>query len=583
MIDPALSAWLGLAADVAVLKEHGVDSLTLLSESPVAAPDGAGPVVFVARPTPAAAAAIAATVKVGLAAPGGARREWRALLAPRAGLRARAALAAAGALGSVALADLPLHFLPLDADLLSLEDYDAPAALAAGHPGPAHAVAAGLAALLPRLGAPAVLRAVGPAALAAADALAAARKAAGADAPPPGGGKVSEWILIDRSIDWVTPLLTQLTYEGLIREALPVRGGAAVFEGGPAAAAPSTPHSSRPARTRVPLTAADPVFRELRDASFAAAGPALGARARAIQTGYSAARAGGAPLADLRDFAATLKTLPAVQRHVALAEAAGAAAGAGWFKDRVAAEQALLAGGAGGGDAGADAAEAILARGAPAEAGLRLLCLACAVGAAPTRARLDRAVRELAATAGPEVAATLTSLEHGGLLKSGGGGGGDKPAWPALRRSLRLLADGGDPRSPVDAAYVYAGYAPATVRLVEAAGGAPGWAGAGPADAVRALGGGREVALRTDAAGRPTEEPLPRGGAPPGPRIVLVAFIGGATSAEVAALRWLAARPRATTRYLVATSAMLTGDDVVRAFAPPSARALADALALAAE
>jgi hypothetical protein len=64
---------------------------------------------------------------------------------------------------------------------------------------------------------------------------------------------------------------------------------------------------------------------------------------------------------------------------------------------------------------------------------------------------------------------------------------------------------------------------------------------------------------------------------------VLVAFIGGATSAEVAALRWLAARPRATTRYLVATSAMLTGDDVVRAFAPPSARALADALALAAE
>ena len=51
MIDPALSAWLGLAADVAVLKEHGVDSLTLLSESPVAAPDGAGPVVFVARPT----------------------------------------------------------------------------------------------------------------------------------------------------------------------------------------------------------------------------------------------------------------------------------------------------------------------------------------------------------------------------------------------------------------------------------------------------------------------------------------------------------------------------------------------------
>ena len=586
LLDPDASTWLSLFADVPTLKEHGVDHLALLPRSPrdAAAPPGTGPSLFVARPTPSAAAAIAAVVKAGIAAPGGgARREYRALFAPRAGPTVRAALAAAGVLGSVAVIDLPIHFVPADADVLTLEDGGAPSRHARGHPGPAHAVAAGLSALHPRLGAPSIVRAVGPAALAVADALSAGRRAAGADAPPPGAGAVTEWILLDRAIDWATPLLTQLTYEGLVRETVPVVGGAAVVPGG-----------SDGATTRVALSATDATFRSLRDLSFAAAGPALGARARALQAGYGAARGGDVPLAELKAFASALKDLPSVQRHVALAEAAGAAASTPEFRGRVAAEQAMLAGARDAGDTAAGAAEEALARGAPraAATALRLLCLATVTGAPPSRGRLERTARELVATSGPEAVATLCGLDGGGLLRVGGGSGaadaaagGPQPraAFATLRRGLRLLADGGDPASPTDAAYVYAGYAPATVRFVEAAAATGGWAAGGVADAARAVGGAREAALRVDGRGRPVEEPVTAAAVSAttttSPRTVLVAFIGGATSAEVAALRWLSARPGARARYLVASSCLVTGDDVVASFEPRDVAELAAAVA----
>ena len=589
LLDPDASTWLSLFADVPTLKEHGVDHLALLPRSArdAAPPPGTGPSLFVACPTPAAAAAIAAVVKAGIAAPnGGARREYRALFAPRAGPTVRAALAAAGVLGSVAVVDLPIHFVPSDADVLTLEDGGAPSRHARGHPGPAHAVAAGLSALHPRLGAPSIVRAVGPAALVVADALSAGHRAAGADAPPPGAGSVTEWILIDRAIDWATPLLTQLTYEGLVRETVPVVGGAAVVPGG---------GGGDGSTTRVALSVTDTTFRSLRDLSFAAAGPSLGARARALQAGYGAARGGDVPLAELKAFASALKDLPSVQRHVALAEAAGAAASTPEFRARVAAEQSLLAGARDAGDAAAGAAEEALARGAPraAATALRLLCLATVTGAPPSRGRLERVVRELVATSGPEAVATLCGLDGGGLLRVGGGGaaadaasaGGPQPraAFATLRRGLRLLADGGDPASPTDAAYAYAGYAPATVRFVEAAAATGGWSAGGVANAARAVGGAREAALRVDGRGRPVEEPVTGGMAATttttSPRTVLVALIGGATSAEVAALRWLSARPGARARYLVASSCLVTGDDVVASFEPRDVAELAAAVA----
>ncbi len=47
--------------------------------------------------------------------------------------------------------------------------------------------------------------------------------------------------------------------------------------------------------------------------------------------------------------------------------------------------------------------------------------------------------------------------------------GAAKPIYQQLKRSLNLVVDGVDPGQPNDAAYVFSGYAPISVRLVQSA------------------------------------------------------------------------------------------------------------------
>jgi len=702
VLEPHVAAWLGHIAGVALLREHGVEDLVALPLGPGAPPLDLGspapassapssssssaqppPVLFITRPSPAALAAVAAAVVSATTAAAGTPaagqqppppRECRLACLPAATPATRRSLAAGGALGALSsIVDLPIGFLPVDTDTLSLEDPGAWRALAAeGDVSPAAALATALDALFGGLlgGAPATLRGVGPASDAVRAGLAAKRAAAGAGAPAPGGGWVDELILVDRLVDPLTPLLTCLTYEGLVGEALgPARGGAVSLPGGPppppgptAEGGPAGRPPAPQAGGRVPFAAeGDPVFASLRDAPFPAVGPALAARARALQVGYreaggGAAAGGGAPaasLTSLRALAAGLKSLPLVQRHVAIAEAAGAAAAGPAFRARMAAEGALMAGGGGGvagvvggsfgsGDAGA--AERIedalglagagggggpapappLAATTPA-AGARLLALHALTagggagpwgpptGAGPA-AKAASLRRAFLAAHGPTHLATLGSLEAGGLLRRpdgtlahgcggggaggptrGGAGSGPRSAWAAARRPLRLAVAGGglgggdggppppSPLAPSDVAYVCAGgIAPLSIRLVEAALAPGGWGGSpGAAEALRALPGPAfEVGWGVDGAGRPTEARLSGGGAPPPPgpptpgrptptrKTVLVVFVGGATRAEVSALRWLGERGagRGGPRFLVAASAVGGGEELVRGF-----------------
>ena len=53
-----------------------------------------------------------------------------------------------------------------------------------------------------------------------------------------------------------------------------------------------------------------------------------------------------------------------------------------------------------------------------------------------------------------------------GLLRLSKGG---KPVFAQLSRALKLMVDMPDPARPTDPAYVYSGYAPISIRLVQAA------------------------------------------------------------------------------------------------------------------
>lgn len=210
--------------------------------------------------------------------------------------------------------ELPLDAVPLDDDVLALAGGpggDAPlrGALLEGDPGPLLHAALVLSRLQSLFGAASRVQGVGPAAAAVRELLARAR--AEAPFPPAGGGpasalgsggdggsggggggapaRIDRIILLDREVDLVTPLLTQITFEGLVDEVIGVTHGAATLPaaggggGGGAAAAVSAGGacgSSSPGGAgggggaagaggvTVLLNSSDPFFRELRDLPY---------------------------------------------------------------------------------------------------------------------------------------------------------------------------------------------------------------------------------------------------------------------------------------------------------------------------
>lgn len=92
------------------------------------------------------------------------------------------------------------------------------------------------------------------------------------------------------------------------------------------------------------LNSADKVYLELRDLSFAAVGPKLSERAKSLQTDYKGSKGSERSLAELKDFAAQLKSLPNITRHITLAEAINRVISRQNFRDRVTVEQSLLDG-----------------------------------------------------------------------------------------------------------------------------------------------------------------------------------------------------------------------------------------------
>ncbi|KAL9932870.1 hypothetical protein V8E36_008125 [Tilletia maclaganii] len=307
---------------------------------------------------------------------------------------------------------------------------------------------------------------------------------------------------------------------------------------------------------------------------------------------------------------------------------------------------------------------------------LRLLCLMSVVSGGIKAKNLEYIKRELCQTFGYEVLPLLLQLSKVGLLtregagpgagfssasglleraaqQGGGGGGGgvngisgldrDGPAaagtaglpstlsatgatsysgFSAVRRTLKLINDDVDERNPRDISYVFSGYAPLSVRLVQivaqreallaagpsVAGGAGGVGGGGGG----AYGGRARLRPRAhpiagwkgyedvlsvlpgatfDEAQRPVLNSRPAAHAsssssstslqqhqtraqqttaplqpqiidPDSPRTTLVFFLGGATYAEVSALRFMSAQTR-NRRFIAMTTHMIGGDDVL--------------------
>ncbi|GIL47101.1 hypothetical protein Vafri_4014 [Volvox africanus] len=660
ILDPAISGPLSLldTALTDVLTEHGVVRLLYLepgkrlddpsyntteqrlSDVPT--------VMYLVRPSIANAQALAAQVKN---RPKSAHQTVAVFFVPRRTIACERILEEEGVLGDFAeIGEYCLDIVPYDDDVISLEldtaFYDC---ICDGDSTPLYYTAAAIIRLQALFGLIPRVQGKGPAATAVRDMCFRMRRESsglltmpplgpGASCFSPGGGpavggfssgRIDRLILLDREVDVITPMMTQITFEGLIDEVTGIRHGSVPLQ--PAerrAGEPVDAHGAAGNRAsvgRTLLNSTDPFYREFRDLPFHVATQRLQQYAREARREYS--ELGNKDIRELKNFVRGLPKLTMLDRLSDVATPPADQVKQQRFHDRLNQEQAIVEGYEP--DASVAFIEELMYRGADLVDVLRLLVLLSSVGGGLARRQLDSLRMEILHTYGHQHLLTLNALEKSGLLKASLGA---KSQFSSVRKALQLIVPEQDvqacaapPDAPRDVSYLYKGYAPLSIRLVETAlrsswgplheviGHLPGnhfdvlqtvdsngmpvekpvkstWSGSsgpsassglGPSASGGAGGGGGSGAgagasvpfqgPASQAAGPAAGGGMSIGGGPLQAETVLVVFIGGVTFAEISALRFLSSRPGWPYRFLVLTTKIVNGRTLLQTFVDPLA------------
>ncbi|KAJ4236071.1 Vacuolar protein-sorting-associated protein 33 [Fusarium solani] len=584
VLDRSLVGPIGIIVKVAVLQEYGVDKFFILENDNV--DTSQRNVVFIARGECGRhAEAIAAQIKR-VQRESQTAHDFHIFWVPRRTLVSDKLLEEAGVLGDVNISELPLSFFPLEKDVLSLELDDSFRDLYLSKDvTPNFLMARALMEIQQNHGLFPRIIGKGDNAKRVADLLARMRQEllAGEDATE--ANKIGltpsttneSVIIIDREVDFVTPLLTQLTYEGLIDEVFEIQNNQTKVDttvvGAPAQSSAATSQSRK--RT-IQLDSSDKLYEQLRDANFAIVGSLLNKVARRLQKVQSdyESKHKTKTIAELKDFVSQLPGYQQEQQsariHTGLAEEIIKHTRTDLFKGLLEVQQNLAAGA----DPSSqfDGIEELIARDAPMRETLRLLCIYSCISGGIRPKEFDQFKRLVLQGYGYQHLLTLNNLEKlqlflskssplAGMIPIPGNAGatGNKTNYTYLRKQLRLIVDEVQEDDPNDISYVYSGYAPLSIRLVQcilqkqyllsvtrgngasAAGvppgvGTQGWQGFD--EAVKHVRGqtfyehqkGEDKAVKARA--------LLSGSG--NKQTVFVVFVGGITFTEIAALRFIA-------------------------------------------
>jgi hypothetical protein len=121
-------------------------------------------------------------------------------------------------------------------------------------------------------------------------------------------------IIIDRSVDWVTPMCTQLTYEGMLDEFIGIKN--AHIEVDPQVLDPA---STQTKKRKHQLASSDKLFADIRDLNFAVVGARLSKLARRLEGDFGGAKALKS-VSQMKDFVGKLGGLQSEQQSLRLRE-----------------------------------------------------------------------------------------------------------------------------------------------------------------------------------------------------------------------------------------------------------------------
>ncbi|SCZ99564.1 BZ3500_MvSof-1268-A1-R1_Chr3-1g06103 [Microbotryum saponariae] len=451
-----------------------------------------------------------------------------------------------------------------------------------------------------------------------------------AGAPPLAAtnASIDSMVILDRSVDLITPMCTQLTYEGLIDEVIGIKNSHVDVDPSLLNPAPASGPSTSPSQPSISQAAppkpkkhllsstSDPLFPTLRDANFAIIGSHLNRIARRLNDDYDKRHQARTP-AELRLFVGQLGGLQnehqSLRLHTALTEKIMTVTGGDEFNTCLEVQQNTIA--------GADLAtqeatiRELINQEVPLYTVLRLLCLYSLVSGGLKQKVLEEFKKEILQTYGYQHLTLLTHLTSLSILSRPPASlsNPSKSPFALSRKPLKLIVDDVDESSPSDISYVFSGYAPLSVRLVQCAIGAGGAAklstgssalagltnGASSLGRMSGVGGGSATATANAGNGgvngwKGVEEVVKtlRGGeifdrvmgeakgkaygenegeaeaaTMMRTKTTVVVYLGGITYAEVAALRF-AQRGMRGRNLLIVTTEMIQGTQLLKSLQP---------------
>lgn len=413
---------------------------------------------------------------------------------------------------------------------------------------------------------------------------------------------IESLIIIDREVDFPTALLTQLTYEGLIDEYYGINANQVEVDSSTVGTAPTAQSGSSSAATtqslkrKVLLDGSDSIYGILRDSNCAVIGPLLNKAARRLQSTYDS-RSSAKTTAELREFVTKLPGYQAEQAslklHTSLAEEVISRTRSEVFARVLEVQQNIAA--------GADPTtqheniEELIARDVPIATVLRLLCIESLFSNGIRPKDLEIFKRAIIQGYGYQHLLTLSALEKMGLLIPRIGGGlvgaaagpiGKTTNYTAVRKNLHLIVDEVNETEPDDVAYVFSGYAPLSIRMVQcilqkqylsslvtkkgatptatASSATQGWKPF--EESVRQVRGATFDEVQQGEEKAVKARQILNGSQGDALKTVIVFFLGGVCRAEIAALRFVAKQLKEEGRgrkLLICTTEVLTGDRVV--------------------
>lgn len=366
------------------------------------------------------------------------------------------------------------------------------------------------------------------------------RKEAGTNVPAISDHGLDEIILIDRTVDMVTPMCMQLTYEGLLDELLGLEHGQIRDQG----------------RKTTGLDDTDPIFRETRDKLFSGARIWIHGTLKEIQK-FRDVDMADADVASLKGFVSNLREkFSRMHLHTSLLEKLGEEMKRPSFIARQKIEAEIL-------DDGIHLHELYerMYKGDDVYSVLRLMCLYCAARGGIPKKDFDVLRKDLFNTYGFHLIATVYALQEANILYPRKDDRKQRVFSEAKAQMNLLVQDGRtiDEENPQDIHYAYAGYAPYSSRLIEDAC-TKGWKTDREASCPTVV---VQQDLDDDGYAKDEDihhaERLTRDA-----RTTLVVFVGGVTHAELSTLRFLSKKDRIPRNSVIATTTLLNGTTMIK-------------------